>query len=360
MEFAELRIYSIDSPLKHPYKLSYNEIKQFRSLVFEVLNESGEKRYSEVTFLEGYSGETMEGSIKLLKHICKELKDVQLNSNDRVFALLEKYLDKNPFLVTGLYCAFESFYLEKMDHGVKVPIIETIDGEDESGIENNAKVIREQGFKAVKIKIGYFSIEKDMQRIYWTRKYCGKSMEIRVDANQAIRFKELVKYIDYLGELKIQYMEQPFKSADWDAHKKLNKIAPFSVMLDESIWNEEDIERAAGEECADYIKLKLQKCGNMKRIEGMIKQAFNLGLKIILGNGVQTDLMNILEAYVYRKTGLVYAAENIGFKKMADNITNNKIDVSNGYAHFHSCQVEELNDRFFKSADMISELKIGG
>jgi hypothetical protein len=55
----------------------------------------------------------------------------------------------------------------------------------------------------------------------------------------------------------IELFEQPFKEGNWEDMKRLAKISPIPLMLDESIYDMNDIEKVIQLECADYIKLKL-------------------------------------------------------------------------------------------------------
>src|SRR5262249_32190821 len=92
---------------------------------------------------------------------------------------------------------------------------------------------------------------------------------------------------------------------------------PVPLMLDESIVDAGDVFRAAG--CADYIKLKLAKNGSPARLLELIRQAREIGLKVILGNGVQGMIGCWLEGQVQVLAGLDHPGEMNGFRKLRDN-----------------------------------------
>jgi L-alanine-DL-glutamate epimerase-like enolase superfamily enzyme len=72
------------------------------------------------------------------------------------------------------------------------------------------------------------------------------------------------------------------------------------LMLDESIYSEAEIERAA-QIGAAFVKLKLMKCVSLDRLVKELILIRDLGMKPVLGNGVAGDIGCWMEACVARK-----------------------------------------------------------
>jgi hypothetical protein len=54
-------------------------------------------------------------------------------------------------------------------------------------------------------------------------------------------------------------------------------------------------------------------------------------MKVVLGNGVATDIGNLIEAEVFHRSGLFSgASEGNGFAKLAWRIMTNPLSISNG------------------------------
>ena len=68
----------------------------------------------------------------------------------------------------------------------------------------------------------------------------------------------------------------------------------------------------------------------MKRFEGLVQHAIDAGLKVVIGNGVQTDYNCLLESMSFVRCGLHEAAENIGFSKLNGRVTKNSISIEQG------------------------------
>jgi hypothetical protein len=69
-------------------------------------------------------------------------------------------------------------------------------------------------------------------------------------------------------------------------------------MLDESIYGEADIERAAALKSIAFIKLKLMKLGSLERLALALVRIRELGMEPVLGNGVATEIGCWMEACV--------------------------------------------------------------
>ena len=122
----------------------------------------------------------------------------------------------------------------------------------------------------------------------------------------------------------IEYVEQPLDINAWDDCEKLLRQSEIAIMLDESISNEDDI-RLAAKIGVSHIKLKLFKHGGISETGNLALIAKKLGLKVILGNGVSTDIGNIAEAYIYNmfRSQFEKTTEANGFTKCVFSLTNN-------------------------------------
>ena len=101
------------------------------------------------------------------------------------------------------------------------------------------------------------------------------------------------------------------------------------MMLDESIYGLEEIERAAQLAAARFIKLKLMKLGGLARLERGLRLIRSLGMEPVLGNGVACELGCWMEACVARTTIDNAGAMN-GYLKPARNLFTLPIATANG------------------------------
>ncbi len=72
----------------------------------------------------------------------------------------------------------------------------------------------EQGFKAVKIKVGKPDYREDLQRVKAVREAIGDDIHLMVDANQAWRPAEAIQIGKRLEEYNIYFLEEPVSNND--------------------------------------------------------------------------------------------------------------------------------------------------
>lgn len=120
--------------------------------------------------------------------------------------------------------------------------------------------MRMYGFRQIKIKVGLPGYD-DRKRLRAFRRCAGGKMIIRVDANEAWKPDEAVECIRELEPVRIASVEQPL------AHEHLEKLADIRkqvktpIMLDESLCNMFDAERAVALQACNLFNIRLSKCG---------------------------------------------------------------------------------------------------
>jgi len=146
-----------------------------------------------------------------------------------------------------------------------------------------------EGYKTLKIKAG-FDLENDLARVRFIQSLvAGTDINLTVDANQGYSREDGCAFAARLAPDNMQFFEQACDKDDWDAALAVAQAASVPVMLDESIYDLADVERAAATGAARYVKLKLMKCGGLDALTAALERVKALGLKAVLGNGVATD-----------------------------------------------------------------------
>ncbi len=122
-----------------------------------------------------------------------------------------------------------------------------------------------EGFSIFKVKAG-LSVADDVQRIATIRDAIG-DRELRVDANQGWALVDAASALAVLADLNVSVLEQPLGRDDIAGHAELRRlsgdISGPAIMLDESVFDAADAERAIDAGAADWINIKLQKSGGL-------------------------------------------------------------------------------------------------
>ena len=143
-------------------------------------------------------------------------------------------------------------------------------------------VYRLAGFKQVKLKVGIPDTD-DVKRTKRTRRWLGRSIDLRLDANEAWSAAEAVDRIRVLERFGITSVEQPVAHEEVAALAEIRKQVKTPIMLDESLCGEVDAERAVRGGWCDLFNLRLSKCGGFIPSLRLAQMAKRHGLGYQLG-----------------------------------------------------------------------------
>jgi L-alanine-DL-glutamate epimerase-like enolase superfamily enzyme len=143
---------------------------------------------------------------------------------------------------------------------------------------------RAHEYRALKIKVGG---TEDLARVEAVRD--ESDAPLRVDANEGWTLESARELVPELIRLGVEFVEQPFPADDLDSFRGLRELHPrLPVIVDEGCHDLSDVAPAAG--YADGINVKLAKSGGVREAVRMIHAARALGLRVMLGCMVESQL----------------------------------------------------------------------
>ena len=166
--------------------------------------------------------------------------------------------------------------------GVTPPTSYTIGIDSVEGTADKTR--RATGYEVLKIKVGGAS---DLERLRAVR--AETDATLRIDGNEGWTLDTARGLTPELLSLGVEFVEQPFPADDIEAflaYRDLDLRLP--VLIDEGC---RDLGSVAGiAEYADGIVIKLSKCGGIREALRMIHAARALGLKVMLGCMIESEL----------------------------------------------------------------------
>lgn len=159
---------------------------------------------------------------------------------------------------------------------ISVPIME------ESLLENYLRDVAR--FPFIKIKVNEENASSFVKKIS-----ALSPRPLRIDANEGFTSaNSFMRFVKEVGDLNIQFLEQPFKSSDTDSYLAIRGRCPFEVMADESIEDVADFGQLS--KMFDSINIKLMKTGGPHKAIALIQKAREAGLKVMLGCMIESSL----------------------------------------------------------------------
>jgi len=193
------------------------------------------------------------------------------------------HLQHNMFALCALDVAYNDLYARKK--GMKLyelwqydicsnPLTDYTIGLD--SIEKMAAKIKEVPWPIYKIKLG---TKEDIKVISELRKHTDAIF--RVDANCGWTVEETLRNAIAFKEKNVEFIEQPMKADDWEAHREVFQKSVLPIIADESCQIQEDVVK-----CHNHfhgINVKLVKCGGLTSARRMLTQARKLNMKTMVG-----------------------------------------------------------------------------
>jgi L-alanine-DL-glutamate epimerase-like enolase superfamily enzyme len=147
-----------------------------------------------------------------------------------------------------------------------------------------ARARRAGEFKVLKIKVGG---PDDLARLEAVRE--GSEARIRVDGNEGWTLETARELMPELIALGVELVEQPFPVDDRESFVGLRELSPgLPVVVDEGCDDLASVAPIAG--YADGINVKLAKAGGLREAVRMIHAARALGLRVMLGCMIESEL----------------------------------------------------------------------
>ena len=315
-------------PLRTPYRLSDTVFHHFEPIVVEIWDDDGRYGFGEAIVSEGYSHETLEGALRW----CRDAASRLVGKNvEGARTLLEPGIADFPCAAASLLSALDvldGHPLLDIPETTRVPLLDPVHSHEPAALAEEIEALIAGGFRTLKVKVG-FDADTDLERVRRIQALLDGCADIRLDANRGFTREDGCRFAAALDPRGIQLFEQPCASDDWDANAAVARVSTVPVMMDESVYGFEDIDRAAAMEGVGFVKLKLKKLASMDRLREGLDRIRAAGLVPVMGDGVATDICCWLEACVARVT-LDNAGEMNGHLKLVEPLLAEPLPFADG------------------------------
>jgi L-alanine-DL-glutamate epimerase-like enolase superfamily enzyme len=242
-----------------------------------------------------YRGETVETASAFLEATAEALAGVPREGGPELDPFgIDAILGRFPGDAAGR-CALDAALHDWIGRRLGVPVWRllglsrsapvtsyTISIDTVEGTRDRARRARE--FGALKVKVGGAA---DLERLAAVR--AESDAPLRVDANEGWTLEDARELVPALVELGVELIEQPFPAADLESFRGLRELDSLPpVIVDEGCQDLGDVAPVAG--YADGINVKLAKSGGLREAVRMVHAARALGLRVMLGCMVESQL----------------------------------------------------------------------
>ena len=180
-------------------------------------------------------------------------------------------------------------YWDALGKAANMPVVQLLGGApkplwayDSYGMVDPAKDARAleyslaQGFRAIKIKVGYADAAQDVEAVRGVRAIIGTDVALMVDYNQSLSPTEAIRRIRRLEQFDLSWVEEPVAAEDLQGHATVRAAVKTDIQTGENWWFPRGAEQALSAGACDLMMPDLMKIGGISgwlSVMGMARAA---------------------------------------------------------------------------------------
>lgn len=210
-----------------------------------------------------------------------------------------------------------------------VPIMRLIGLKEPEAMAEDALMLVNQGYKALKVKVGTSQV-LDVERVRAIREAVGEDVALTVDMNGAYSPKEAIQLIRALEKFNVCLVEQPVARDNIRGLRDVSRNVSIPVEADECVMSLEDAARIVHAGAADVMSVKLLKVGGIRKAKKIASLCEAFGIGCVVGATPGSQLIDAANAHFFVSTPNVWWAAEVGeFVRMKDDPVSGAV-INNG------------------------------
>lgn len=267
-----VKTFSENLELTRPYTIAFKTFDSVENIFVQIETGEGKIGIGAGAPSAFVTGETMESAKEKLKELEAFLLGADIRKMNAILRRMKELFPENPAVRAAVDIALHDIYTKILD----IPLVDLwgrahfslptsvtigINSIEESVAQ--AKEYMDLGFKVIKLKTGK-TVAEDVAIFSKIRETVGKSIKIRVDANQGYSVQDTKDFYRLTKKMKVELIEQPLSC---DVNKQMKKLSPSIrkiCMADESLkTTQHALELAQKPHHFGLYNIKLMKCGGV-------------------------------------------------------------------------------------------------
>ncbi|HEY6859231.1 MAG TPA: enolase C-terminal domain-like protein [Pseudolabrys sp.] len=135
--------------------------------------------------------------------------------------------------------------------------------DDPGALADEAEKLLRGGFRAIKLRLGYPTLEADIAAVHTVRKRIGHDVALMVDYNQALTVEEALVRGRALDAENIYWLEEPIRHDDYVAAAKLVRKLKVPIQIGENFSLPAAMTVALEHHACDYVMPDLERIGGV-------------------------------------------------------------------------------------------------
>lgn len=303
-KIVKVECFPVSTPLKKPVIMPNTRITSIDSVVLKITTEDGTVGISDSGDTSSwYRGELQESIIGMIANVIAPR--ILIGENPRN---IEKIVAKMDLLVrdNNQAKATVDFALHDLKGKLLgVPVYELLGGRTldaarqgwvlsagkPEDVAAEAKRAKDIGFALFKMKIGYGTIQDDIDMVHAVRATVGPDAYLTIDANGFWSYEKALHIIRKIDSAGLDLIEQPLAHWDIEGMARLRAAVKTPIYADESAQELHNLKEIIDRRAADGLFIKLQKAGGLVKAQRWLTLARLANLPVhcgcMIGSGLE-------------------------------------------------------------------------
>ena len=261
-------------PLARPVRTASGSIEVSPLILLDVITDEG---ITGSAYLFAYTPAMLKPLMALVGEVGLELIGQPLVPAERMQQLERQFRLLGVHGLLGmLISTLDMAYWDALGKAANVPVVQLLGGApkplwayDSYGMVDPAKDAKAlehslaQGFRAIKIKVGYADAAQDVEAVRGVRAIIGADVALMVDYNQSLLPTEAIRRIRMLEPFDLSWIEEPVIAEDLQGHAKVRAAVNINIQTGENWWFPRGAEQALSAGACDLMMPDLMKIGGI-------------------------------------------------------------------------------------------------
>ena len=271
---SELRVRTVCVPMQQPHQTASGVVSESPLVLTDIVTDDGVVGHS-IVFT--YTRAALKPTAELLKAMEPLVKNHPIAPRELEQVLAKRFrLLGTQGLVGMALAAIDMALWDALARSCEKSLVELLGGVNKpipaygaigfDGVEGSARVAQglvKQGFTGVKAKIGYPTVQDDIEVIRAIRRAAGEQVSIMVDYNQSLTPTEAIERLRLLDEEGLTWVEEPTLAHDYSGHARIAGESNTAIQCGENWWGTLDMQHAIDAQASDYIMPDVMKIGGV-------------------------------------------------------------------------------------------------
>jgi mandelate racemase len=190
-------------------------------------------------------------------------------------------------------------------------------------VAHEAEKLLARGFRAVKLRLGYPTLEEDLAALRAVKKRLGSEIAVMVDYNQALSLAQALERGHALDQEGIYWLEEPIRHDDYAGNATLVRELKTPIQIGENFSESSAMAVALAAGAADYVMPDLERIGG---VTGWLRAA---ALAATHRVEMSSHLFPEVSAHLLAATPTAHFLEYVDW---ADKILAEPLEIVDGFA----------------------------